>query len=80
MFEKNKNRPGLPINFFNIKILKAVGREPWSSGYSFLKGRGFESQRLILDGHFFALICCKICIVCLKRQKISKKETGVGPF
>ena len=26
---------------------------------SCLKGRGFESQRHILDGHFFTLICCK---------------------
>ena len=43
------------------------------------KGRGFESQRRILDGHFFTLICCKNCIVCLKRPKINKKEAGVGP-
>ena len=44
------------------------------------KGRGFESQRRILDGHFFTLICCKNCIVCLKRPKINKKEAGVGPI
>ena len=44
------------------------------------KGRGFKSRRLILDGHFFALICCKHCIVCLKRPKINEKEGGVGPF
>ena len=44
------------------------------------KGRGFESQRSILDGHFFTLICCKICIVCLKGPKINEKEAGVGPF
>ena len=24
------------------------------------KGRGFESQRRILDGHIFTLICCKV--------------------
>ena len=29
---------------------------------------------------FFALICCKHCIVCLKRPKINEKEGGVGPF
>ena len=29
---------------------------------------------------FFALICCKNCIVCLKRPKINEKEAGVGPF
>ena len=27
---------------------------------------------------FFTLICCKKCIVCLKRPKINKKR--VGPF
>ena len=44
------------------------------------KGRGFESQRRILDGHFFTLICCKNCIVYLKRPKINEKEAGVGPI
>ena len=29
--------------------------------------------------YFFALICCKNCIVCLQKKKI-KKEAGVGPF
>ena len=43
------------------------------------KGCGFESWHLILDD-FFTLICCKKCIVCLKRPKINEKETGVGPF
>ena len=49
-------------------------------GDSRSKGRGFESRRRILDGHFFTLICCKNCIVCLKRPKINGKEAGVGPF
>ena len=40
----------------------------------------FESRHRILDGHFFALICCKNSIVCLKRPKINEKEAGVGPF
>ena len=40
------------------------------------KGRGFESQHHILDGHYFALICCKI--VCLKRPKINKKKPGLA--
>ena len=46
------------------------------------KGRGFESGRHILDEYldFFTLICCKNCIVCLKRPKINEKEAGVGPF
>ena len=47
---------------------------------SSLKGPRFKSRRSILDGHFFTLICCKNCIVCLKRLKINKKEAGVGPF
>ena len=29
---------------------------------------------------FFTLICCKICIVCLKRPKINKKETRLVHF
>ena len=37
------------------------------------KGRGFESWRCILEGHFFTLICYKNCIVCLK-------EAGVSPL
>ena len=44
---------------------------------SCLRGRGFESRRRILDGHFFTVICCKNCIVCLKK---TEKEAGVGPF
>ena len=30
-----------------------------------------------MDMTFFTLICCKICIVCLKRLKINEKEVGV---
>ena len=44
------------------------------------KGRGFESQHRILDGHFFTFICCKKCIVCLKRPKINEKEARVDLF
>ena len=49
-------------------------------GGSRSKGRGFESRRRILDGHFFTFICCKNCNVCLKRPKINEKEAGIGPF
>ena len=41
-------------------------------------GRGFESRRRILDGHFFTFICCKNCNVCLKRPKINKKRPGLA--
>ena len=44
------------------------------------EGRWFESWPRILDGHFFTYICCKNCIVCLKRPKINEKEAGVGPI
>ena len=49
-------------------------------GDSRSKGRGFESQHHILDGHFSHIFVVKICNVCLKRPKINVKEAGVGPF
>ena len=66
----------------NIKIV-LVGTSPGLvviGDNSCLRGRGFESWRHILDGHFVTLICCKNCIVCLKRPKINEKEAGVSPF
>ena len=30
--------------------------------------------------HIFTLICCKNCVVCLKRPTINEKEAGVGQF
>ena len=47
-------------------------------GYLRSKGHGFESQYRILDGHFFTIICCKNCNVCLKRHKYIKKRLGVA--
>ena len=68
----------------DILTFNKLGREPWSSGYGKRlrsKGRGFESQHRILDGHFLHTFVVKICIVCLKRPKIkTKKEAEVGPF
>ena len=43
--------------------LVVIGKD-WRSGV-----REFKSQHEILHGHFFALNCCKMCIVCLKRPK-----------
>ena len=63
----------------------AWGQEPWSSGY----GRRLMFWRSCVQipvpytgwtWHFFTLICCKNCIVCLKRLKINETEAGVGPF
>ena len=39
------------------------------------KGCEFKSRCCILDGHFFTLISCKNCIVCLKRPK-NKRRRG----
>ena len=44
-------------------------------GDSQSEGHKFES----LDG-FFTLICCKICVNCLKRPKINEKEAEDGPL
>ena len=49
---------------------------------SFSRGRGFKSQRWILDGHFLTLIFCKYCIVCLfeKTENKRKKRQGMAHF
>ena len=45
------------------------------------EGLGFKAQHLILDGHFFTLIFCKIVLMFVgKRPKINEKEAGDGPF
>ena len=63
----------------------AVGciEKTWSSGY----GRRLMFQRSWVQipapytgWTFFTFICCKNCIVCLKRPKINEKEAGVGPL
>ena len=48
-------------------------------GDSYSKGREFESQHRILDGHFFTFSCCKICNVVWKDEN-KWKEAGVGTF
>ena len=45
-------------------------------GDSCSKGREFESQHRILDGHFFTFICCKICNVFWKDK--NKWKRGLG--
>ena len=66
--------------------MRCLGREPWSSRYGWrLK---FEWSWVWIPapytgwtfGNFFTLICCKNCIVCLKRPKTNKKEAGVAHF
>ena len=42
-------------------------------------GRGFKSRHQnCMD--FFILICCKNCIVCLKRPKINEKRPKLAHF
>ena len=53
------------------------GREPWSSGYGWrltYKRSWVQILAPVTGWTFFALICCKICIVCLKRSKINDKR------
>ena len=66
------------IPMFENMIAPKTG-EPWSSGY----GRRLTFQRSWvripapdtgLRWHFFTLICCKNCVVCLKRPKIKWKR------
>ena len=60
-----------------------VGREPWCSGYEWrlmFKRVWVWVPALYTGWTFFTLICCKNCIVCLKRPKINEKDAGVGPF
>ena len=45
-------------------------------GDSCSKGREFESQHHILDGHFFTYIF----VVKFEKTKIKEKEAGVGPL
>jgi len=33
-----------------------------------------------MDMTFFTFICCKNCIVCLKRPKINEEEAGLAHF
>ena len=45
-------------------------------GDSYSGGRGFQW----MDMTFFTMICCKNCIVCLKRPNINEKEPGMAYF
>ena len=76
-----------PVRHFvhPLQHCSVIGREPWPSGYgrrltferSWVR---FPAQDTGWTWHFFTLICCKNCIVCLKRPKINEKEARVGPF
>ena len=62
---KTRNNPGLVV----------MGRD------SLMKVVGSNTGAIYwMDMIFFTLICCKNCIVCLKRPKISKKRLGLADF
>ena len=44
------------------------------------RGYGVLGTVYWMEMHFFTMICCKNCIVCLKRSKINEKEARVGPI
>ena len=48
-------------------------------GDSYSKGREFESQHHILDGHFSHLFVVKI-LMCVEKTKINKKRPGLANF
>ena len=50
------------------------------SGDSCMRGRGFESQHRIVDGHFYITLLEKNCTVCLESPKINDREAGDGPL
>ena len=64
----------------NKKHQSWVGK-PWTSGYG---SRLIRLWIRILAPNtgwiVFTLICCKNCIVCLKRPKMKRKRVVVGPF
>ena len=50
-------------------------------GDSCSKGREFESQQHILDGHFFTYLCVVKFVMCVfEMTEINEKEARVGPF
>ena len=51
--------------------LVVMGGDPRSEGC------GFKSQRCVLDGHFFTLICCKIVLILFEKTD-NKRKRGRG--
>ena len=43
-------------------------------------GCGFESQQRMMDGHIFALYCCKNVSSLFKEIKNNRKEAQDSPF
>ena len=61
--------------------ITSFGRSPGLGQWLWEKTGGcgceFKSQQRILDGHFFAIICCKICIISVENTK-NKPKGGQG--
>ena len=79
-------RVPLTPTVFSVKFVfeknKSKQKEVESSGYGrrlIFKGRGFESQHRIVNGHFSHLIVVKFeCL--FERTKINKKRPGKAIF
>ena len=71
-------------NAKEVTFTKSLGGSPGlvvMGDDSCSKGRGFESRRRKLDGHFFTFICCKNCNVCLKKtENKTKKRPELAQF
>ena len=72
-------------SYFGLPKYEDIGREPWYSGY----GRRLTFQRSWAripapdtgwTLKFFTLICCKHCIVCLKKTENKRKRGRDGPI
>ena len=79
----NKQQRHLLTFAFVFRPKQVIGGNPGlvvMGGDSRSEGRGFESWRQILDGHFFTYICYKNLYCLFEKTKNKRKEAGVGPF
>ena len=61
----------------NTNILSGCHRLVVLRGESPSRGRGFESQHQIMEGHFFTFEkCCKKIVFVLKKTDNKQKESG----
>ena len=79
MFQWSWSSAAANISKTSISQQKTTFQSPGleiMGGDSCYEGHGFESWRAVYSMvmTFFILICCKNCIVCLKRQKIKKRD------
>ena len=56
------------------------GRDPWLREETRVQEVVGQNPSIRYRWIFFTLICCKNCILCLKKAEIEQKEDGDGPF